>query len=67
MNLIENTTLDIKIINPLGQVIHSFASQNWPAGDHLESLDLPTLTAGIYQLEITTETGEQLLSSFVKR
>jgi len=67
MNLIENSTLNIKIINPLGQVIHSFATQDWPSGEHLESLDLPTLTAGVYQLQITTEEGEQMMSSFVKR
>lgn len=57
LDLIQNETITINVINTVGQIMHSEKLTNLSAGNHLINLDTENWASGIYNVNISTVNG----------
>lgn len=55
--LSQNETVNVVVLNNLGQVVYSQNAQNFEAGSHNIPLNTANLASGIYNVNVTTSAG----------
>jgi PKD repeat protein len=65
IDLIGSATLNLRILNQLGQVVQS-SRLNLAQGTHLIHVETAALNSGFYTLQITSDNGGMLVKKFIK-
>lgn len=65
-NLLEKTSVTLRILNAAGMSLESAAAVSYSAGTHRVELDASALTPGLYFVEMRTEQGASVRKLVVK-
>jgi hypothetical protein len=57
LDLVQNETVSINVINTVGQVMHAESLNNLSAGNHVINFNTENWASGIYNINISTTTG----------
>jgi hypothetical protein len=66
ISLINDATVNMSIVNALGQNVRAISGEKFAAGNAIKSIDISDLATGVYSLRIATE-GKIVTKQFIKK